>query len=163
MTNTNGLDMFISISVQFSEFSSIKYEADNNIIKLELALEGVLEEEGKQEFITNINKCLDCLHKLRNSNPQISKLTFEDLPGITLISFYRDAETLTEEELHLFTTMLKESFNSLIIREEENMLSLEYYKKEIKKSLLKKINKTNTPSNNFFAYREEGRVFVFNK
>ena len=40
MNSANGLDLFISISLTYPELNAVRYDADHNIIGLEVAVQG---------------------------------------------------------------------------------------------------------------------------
>lgn len=164
MTQKSGLDVLISAFVHYPELSSVKYEAAKDQLKIEVALNGPVDEVFIKGFVNKTCDCLRLYHELSYIKPDLWELTYTTQAGITLLRLYRDFKSVTEGEVELFVLLLREYFVSLLVRDENSdVLAEESYAREIRKSLVHKTKQGDILSKNFFAYRDEGTMFVFNK
>lgn len=163
MTNNSGLDIFITISLKYPELNRVKYQVDKDQIILEVALKENVVNHKRNTFIEKIDAHLSLLHKLSHKKPILLELDFKEVSGITFLRFYRDTKSLTEEEIELFFLLLMEDFSDLIIKDSESIVTGDFFKNKVKRNLLRKMVSESSSVTNFFAYREAGRVFVFNK
>jgi len=163
MKNIPGLDIFVSASLKHPELNAVKYEADKELIMFEFALETNLELEARKSFVENVENCLQLFVGLNGIKPTVLKINCLLHSGFTFLYVYRDIKSLSEEEITLLVDLVKREFNHLLIKDRSSIIAEEQYKRRIMKNLINKMNKGYNSSTNFFAYREEGKVFVFNK
>jgi hypothetical protein len=164
MAEKSGLDMSISVFVRFRELNCVKYEATEGRFKIEVALRGLADNKVLNEFVDKIYSSLNLYHNFLHVKPILLDVEYTTQAGITLIKFYRDINSLSEGEVELFVSMLRESFSPLLIIDETNDLdSEEKYAREIKRNLLHNPKLGDANSKNFFGYRDHGTMFVFNK
>jgi hypothetical protein len=161
MTNNTGLDIFISASLKYPELNTIKYQANRELIIFEIALKGKITAQQKSIFERKITDCLNLFYKMKNLQAVSLEWRFKDSSEITLLRFYRDVNSLSEEEIELLVLLLREHFDDLLVRDNNSIIAEDSLKRQLKKNLLKKVGNKN--ATNFFAYREEGKVFVYNK
>lgn len=162
MNNDWGLDIFISISLKYPELNAVKYQTDQETIFLELALNRNIDKVHKETFIKKIEDCLLIFHKLSSTLPSLMNLSFEENGGINFLRIYRDIKTLDEEEIELLLHMVREEFRDSLFKADERIIVADSVKKRLKKDLLNKLNTGNVGATSFLAYRQEGRVLVFN-
>lgn len=162
MNSDWGLDIFISISLKYPELNAVKYQADQEIMFLELALNQNIDKAHKQAFIKKAEDCLLIFHRLSASSPSLLNLSFEENGGVNFLRVYRDIKTLEEQEIELLLFMVREEFKDLLFQADERIIVEDSVKKRLKKDLLNRINTGNVGATNFLAYRQEGRVLVFN-
>jgi hypothetical protein len=160
MTNDSGLDIFITISLKYPELNAVKYQVDKDQIILEVALNGKTINQKIKSFTKKTVSHLSLFHKLANKKPTLLELDFKEVSGITFLRFLRDIKSLTEEEIELFFHLLMDDFSNSIIRDNQSIDNREIFKKKVK---LIKVIRENSSMTRFFAYRKEGKVFVFNK
>lgn len=158
-----GLDATISAFIRNPELSSVKYDAKKDIIKVEAALSNSINEETRTRFLNRCSQSLQLLYKTNQTKPDYIHLSFVENSGITILRLFRDSQTLTEEEVELFVQLLRQTFAALLIKDDYDIAAGGALTGEIKKSLLKRIRQSDESYQNIFAYRDEGRVFVFNK
>jgi len=162
MVNSSSLDIFLDVSLKYAELNAVIYQADKDRIILEVALEGEFDSQQKTGFAEKIRECLSFLHKLYGKKPLFLELLFKEASNMTFLRFCRDVDSLTEEEIELFIMLLKENFPGLLLRDEGSIVTEDSFQKKIRKDLLQEITKSPS-STKFFAFREQGRVFLFNK
>lgn len=162
MNSGNGLDLFISISLQYPELNSVRYDADHNIIGLEIALQGELAAEEEQLFINRIYQCLEMYYNRRDIKTSVVDVYLQRLKEIILLHFDRDMGTMSEGEMDLALNIILNCFPHRIIYDRGDSITEEPFKRRVKQNLLRRISKDEN-KNHFLAFRKQGRVLVFQK
>ncbi|MGI5911779.1 MAG: hypothetical protein ACOX6E_04250 [Syntrophomonadaceae bacterium] len=159
--NENGIDLFLNVSVNFSEINIVKYEFKSDLLIIEVVLN---REVNKEDEVCFINKTLDCINLLHNlicSQPKTLNIKFTRLTGLTFVRYYRDVKTLGEKEIGLFMGILRDEFNDCLVNDERPCFPRNSIKKQVKRDLLKKINDTLDSNPYLFAYRDHGKLCMF--
>ena len=162
MKDESGLDAIISAFIRYSEFSCIKYEAPGNTIKIEIALQGDFNEDQKLKMLNNICQTMNLYYKISKIEPTLMKLDVIQPDGVTILRLYRDLRSMREEELGMFVRLLRQEYPNSLMKDDNNLLFQDFMFGDVKNSILKRINSSHN-YNHIFAYRDGGRVFVFNK
>lgn len=163
MTEEAGLDIFISVSLRYPELNAVKYEAEQDRIILEIAHKGSIIQCQQEHFVTKAKDCLSLFHKLSERKPVLVDFDFIEKSNVTFIRFYRDVVSLSEEEINLFMNLLKDEFTDILHEESICIVTEESFKLQVKNNLLRKIQKDDMHTSNFFSCRDNGRVLVFNE
>ena len=163
MVNESGLDAMISVFIRYSELSAVKYDVKSDTIQIETALNDNINEEKRCKFIARCRQSMDLFYRMTRVEPVQFALKFIENSGITILRLYRDSKTLREQEMELFVQLLRQEFASLLIRDDNDIAALANQSIDVKATLLKKIKQSHDSYHSIFAYRDEGRVFVFNK
>lgn len=163
MVDESGLDAIISAFISYSEFSSVKYDVKSNIIKIEVPLNDNIDKEQRRQFITSCRQSMTLYFKMTGVKPVKFDMDFIEKSGIIILRLYRDSKTLRGQELELFVQLLRQAFAALLIRDDNDISAMANSLGDIKQSLLQKIKQSYDSYHSIFAYRDEGRVFVFNK
>jgi hypothetical protein len=163
MNNESGLDAVLSVFIRYSELSAVKYDVKRDMVKIEIALNDCLPEEQVKQFEIRYRKTMELYYRMLKYEPTLVELRSIEKSGITILRIYRDGQTLREEEMELFVRLLRQEFDSWLVRDDNDLVTGDLLSGEVKKSLLQKIREYRQPYHNIFAYRDDGRVFVFNK
>jgi len=159
----SGLDVVLSVFIRYSEFSVVQYDIEKDLVKIEVALNDRVPDEQVQRFTTKYRKSMELFYHMLNYEPVTIELGSIVKSGITILRIYRDGLTIREEEMELSVRLLRQEFDSLLVRDDNDIVTGAMLTGEVKESLLQKIREYHQPYHNIFAYRDEGRVFVFNK
>ena len=163
MENDSGLEAILASFIRFTELSAVKYDVEKDIIKIEIALNSCIGGQHRHRFINRYMKSMVLFHKMHKIDPSFVDLDFIEKSGITIIRLYRDSVSLREEELELVVLLLRQEFASLLVRDDINMFAEAELPGDFKDTFLRKLRESRQPYQNIFVYRDEGRVFVFNK
>lgn len=163
MFKDSGVDAIMSVFIRCSELSAVKYDVEKDIIKVEIALNKSIKPEQRSKFINKCRESMGLFYKIYKLEPMHFNLSFIENSGITIVRLFRDSQTLIEDEMELFVRLLRQEFASLLIRDDNDMVAGVNLSGDEKNTLLEKIRKSHQPYQNIFAYRDEGRVFVFNQ
>lgn len=163
MVNESSLDTIISVFIKFSELSSVKYDVESDTIQIETALCDSVNEKKRNNFIDCCQKTMDLFFRMTKVKPKKFALKFFENSGITILRLYRDSKTLQEQEMELFVRLLRQEFASLLIKDDNDIAAALNQTGDIKRKLIQRLQQSYDSYHNIFAYRDEGRVFVFNK
>lgn len=160
-----GLDLFISLLLKYPEFNAVKYDTSHGLLRIDVALQGEVTFGRQEEFIHKAETCIALYHHLRGIQPEHLLLDFQKpiRSKLTLLQYHRDMASLHEGEMEVFSGILQQTFAGQLIKDSGRVILEEDFKKQVKKNLIQKINRNNDNVHDFVAYREDGRVLVFNK
>lgn len=163
MSQHEGIDVLISAFVHYSELSSVKYEEQNDILKVDILLNSLVGEEVLTQFINRVRQCLKLYFSLAQKSPRIVEMEYSKKDEITLVRLYRDAESLSEKEMELYILLLRDQFDGILIKEQKTKVSEKSCERHIKQSLLQAEKNGRLMNRTLFAYRDKGTMYVFNK
>jgi len=157
-------NLLISILVRYPEIAKIKYDPECDLIKFAFMLQTELTAEEFANFKIKLLRNLEAMNILEGKQPKLVAVMEDEYAGITVIEVNRDVATLTQQEIALVIELFRAQFKNVLIRENaENFLEEDLaLQEEFIKNTLESIKET-TQHRNLIAFREEGRVFVFNK
>ncbi len=163
MDKGSGLDALMSAFIRYAELSAVKFDAVRDIIKIELALDTSLTEEQGNRFIIACHRSMALFYKMSNLKPIHISFKFIEHAGITILRLYRDSKTLMEDEIELFIKLVRQEFASWLIRDDNDIVTTAILNGDEEKHLINKIRQSHDSYHNLFIYRDQGRVFVFNR
>lgn len=158
-----GLEAVLSAFIRYPEMSSIKYEAKNNTAAMEMIIKGHIVDKQQRRFIERSRQSLALFYKLHQIAPSDLEINFASRRDITILTFTRDLDSLVEDEIELFMILACQEFSAVLLADvmEEHCSCASYH--EFKKSVMQKINREQHPYQKVFAYRDRGKMFVFDK
>lgn len=162
MNSGNGLDLFISISLSYPELNAVRYETNQCIIGLEIALQGGILPAEEQMFTAYASQCLNIYYRLQKIKPVVSKVYFKTLGEITLLNFERDIKSMSEGEIELILNLAKDYFPNRIIYDLGESIAEEPLKNKLKQRLLRRMSQ-DEDKHHFLAFRKQGKVLVYQK
>lgn len=161
---SDSVGLLISILVRYPEVGTINYEPSSRILKFSFMLTSSLKEKDLEQFARRFIKSLSTYNLLENRVPRVISLKYSCFQQLTVLEVQRDVETLSQGEIGLIITLVRQEFNEALVAEaaeniqEEELLVQE----EIIDHMLESI-KGEVLQKKLIAFREEGRVLVFNK
>lgn len=158
-----GLDAAISVFIRNPELSSIQYKASKNLIAMEMILKGNIDCQQQQAFCQKTLAALKLFRKLRGIENTSLRINFDNRGNISVLSLFHDVLSLAEEEIDLYVRLVEVEFSTLLLRESNEVVLQDSSFNDLKMSLLQKINKPGHTYKNIFAYRDRGRMFVYDK
>ncbi|MDR9786315.1 MAG: hypothetical protein RJR37_03395 [Peptococcaceae bacterium MAG4] len=161
---TDSVGLLISILLRYPEVATINFDPDRHLLKFTFIY---LQELSNNEFNTIKEKLLNSIevyNHLEGKETRFISLTRRACGNLTLLEVQRDLDTLAQEEINLIVELFRQYFNKNLVTEdhehliEEDLLAQE----EMIDNMLESI-KDSTEDKYLFAFREEGKVLVFNK
>ncbi len=157
------LDAVISAFIRYPVMSSIKYEAKNNTVAMEMILKGNIVDIQQRRFMERTKQSLALFYKLHQISPNQLTINFASRGDITILTLSRDNLSLSEEEIELFVVLACQEFSAVLLTDaqEQDLNGTTYH--DFKETVMQKINRERHPYQKVFAYRDRGKMFVFDK
>jgi hypothetical protein len=165
--DTNWSDgLLISILVRYPEIATINFDPIEHVLKFAFISSQALKTE--QLSATAIEgKVLDSIevfNLLEGRKVKMSAISYLDCDQLTIIEVQRDIDTLAQEEISLIVQLIREFLGDNLVTETDEFVFEDdpVLQEEIIEYMLESMKRANG-DRHLFAFREEGRVMVFNK
>ncbi|MCL5038882.1 MAG: hypothetical protein M1299_03505 [Firmicutes bacterium] len=162
--NSKSANLLVSLLIRYPELATVKFEPEARALRFTFLLRGNLNSHENQDSLARIASYLKTYAALTRQEPLVSQVSTHRLGGMTVLEFQRDLATLNQEELSLIITIVRQEFGPTLSSEENPSLGEEelLLQEEFIEEILEDI-KISQPDKYLIAFREEGRVLVFNK
>lgn len=161
---TDGVGLLISLLVRYPEVATINFDPEQQILKFKfIVLKTVLEEEMKS-LKQQMLDCIEVFNKLQGKTVRFSTVDHQYFDSYTMIEINRDVETLVREEIDLIAALFRQNLENSLVKDDSSGFYEEdiIIQEEIIDHMLE-IVKDCAVEKKLFAFREEGKVLVFNK
>ncbi len=159
---SDSVGLLISMLVRYPEISSIYYEPIKKEIKFTFMLNN--NKEDINSYCQMMNKCVNTFYYLETGqalNPV--NIKYNVLGNITLIDIHRNIKHLSSNELNLLITLTQDYFQeSIVVEMEELTKEDQVLQEDMIGNILENVKKEEI-TQRLIAFREEGRVLVYNK
>lgn len=161
---TDGVGLLISILVRYPEVATIDFDPEGQVLKFNFIASRNLDSDEIKVFSLRLLDSIEAFNILENKDARLSLIDHQECGCYTMIEIRRDVETLVREEIALIVGLFREHLDNSLITDENQPLYEEdlQIQEEIIEQMLECI-KGNVGGKKLFAYRDEGRVLVFNK
>lgn len=161
---TNSVSLLISILIRYPEVAKIKFDPEKNILKFTFIYAGIMTESEITGLQQNAISSIQVYNSLEYKAPRIINLDYKISDGFTMIEIQRDVDTLVQEEIALMVELFRQYINKNLVTEGSDGLVEEdlEVQEELIEHMLESV-KMKTENKRLYAFREEGRVLVFNK
>lgn len=158
------VDLLIVLLLRFPEIFTINYNLPETKFELSFMLKQAPEKSKYikfKEIFAEAAKAYNELAKLKTAVPKLSRKAIDSW---VLLQVTWKKENITFEEVNLINQVIWDEFkNDLVLdsRVEEPLEKDSSFKEEFIEFLLSRKNENN--EENLFAFREAGKVYVFDK
>lgn len=161
---SDSIGLLISILVRYPEVGTINYDPLNQQLKFTFIFSRVLEETELVNFKKIVIDSIETYNRLEGRTPEFVESSCYLCENFTMFEITRDVATLTQEEISMVTELMHMNFTQNLVSEKNDVLMEEdlLMQEELIEHMLENI-KISSPEKNLIAFREEGRVLVFNK
>ena len=161
---TDSVGLLISILVCYPEVATINFDPAQRVLKFTFAISRVLDTMEMDIISRKLLESIEVLNKLQGKVARLSLVDRPECGSFTLVEIQRDVETLVQEEIALIVELFRQNLESSLITDEAQSLYEEdlLMQEEIIERMLESV-KGFAGDKKLFAFREEGRVLVFNK
>ncbi|WP_353681849.1 hypothetical protein [Pelotomaculum sp. PtaB.Bin117] len=163
--DVNGsVGLLISILVCYPEVAAINFDPEKQLIRFTFIYSKVLIENELDNLKARLLNSIEVYNQLEGRKNSIISLNSQICDNLTIIEVQRDVNTLFQEEITLIVELFRQCFNNNLVTEgydqyiEEEIVAQE----EMIGHMLERIKGT-SQDKYLFAFREEGRVLVFDK
>ncbi len=161
----SGVDLLISLLVRFPEILTIHYNLAESIFKLSFMLNAHLEPERYTTFRKDFFKCLKAYYKLLQFEPITPQIHQKQVNNWTLLQIVFHKNNISFEEIHLVNNMILNEFKKEIITDNRGDSCLYSDRDNFSEDFIECLlpDKKKQEKKNLFAFREAGKVYVFDK
>ncbi len=163
--NIDGINLLASILVCYPEIGMVSYEPRKDALQLSFALKEVPKKESYEAAKEFIEESIKTYHSLEGFVHAQIVISLEAQSNTAFLHIERDVFTLSRGEIGLVTTLLREHFGSILIRDIEKdgpEPEADVVQEEAIDHMIGNL-KINRMTDRMIGIREEGRVMVFNK
>ena len=161
---TDTVGLLITILVRYPEVAKINFDPENQMLKFTFIYAQVFDESELTNLKTKLSDSIEAYNYLEGKETRFVDISYQVSENLTLIEVQRDVDTLAQEEITLIVEILQGSLKTNPVTEESDQLLEEdlVAQEEFIEHMLENVKFSNHDKQ-FFAFREEGRVLVFNK
>ncbi|MDN5325762.1 MAG: hypothetical protein PWP41_458 [Moorella sp. (in: firmicutes)] len=161
---SGSIGLLISILVRYPEVGTINYEPRDQVLRFTFMLAQPVAVEQVQEFEKKFRKSLEVYNYLEDREPQVINLHHTWNDQLMSLEVQRDVATLSRDEINLIMTLVREEFGTSLVVENSDEVQEEelIFQEELIDHMLESVKGT-ASERQLIAFREEGRVMVFNK
>jgi hypothetical protein len=160
----NSVGLLISILVRYPEVGTVKYQPEERTLRFTFMVSDLVEEKTFRGFADRLKESLLTFAFVSGRRMRVCLLENTEYNGFTLIELHRDVESLSREEISLVASLLGESFVDRVVKEAQEPLLEEdqVYQEELIEHMLDDLRQGQL-TKDLIGFRENGRVFVFDK
>lgn len=156
--------LLVSILLRFPEVGSVTFDPHSHALCFTLLLKQRMVADGFRRLQVLVLESVAAFSFLQGIEPRLVDINRTSLQGLTAIEISRDVETLTREEISLLIGLMRARFSDGLVVESDSGLMEEdlIVQEQLIDEALDDLRETQQ-QHNLIAYREGGRVLVFNK
>ncbi len=161
---THEISLLVSILIRYPQISSLNYDPHGEMIRFGFLISEEISTERVLGFNQLLKSSLEAFHHLDGSEDFHVEVNVQSVDKITSMEISLYISTLSRDEISLLVLLLQDAFaNHLVMDIHDPTIEEEMQlQEEIIDSMLMDLQ-SGTHDRNFIAFREEGRVMVFNK
>ncbi|MDN5294320.1 MAG: hypothetical protein PWQ31_1625 [Eubacteriales bacterium] len=161
---SDGTELIISILVRFPEVGTVSYMPEHNLFKYSFIIARPVAEEEGRRVREILHDSIDTYNAIEGRKIEHCKINIKRMDDVSVLELERDLSSLTREEISLTVSMVHDFFQDYLVKEENDFFLEEELaiQEELIEHMLENI-KAGHQEKNIIAFREEGRVLVFNK
>ncbi len=156
--------LLVSILVRYPEVASVKLAPRDGLIRLTFMLHRETDKAEADAFAESLGANLEAFHTLLGQHDLYLGVESAKHGDYTALDVYRDVGSLSREEISLISQLVVRSFDGELIEEAGEPIAKEdqEFQEDMIDALLDDL-RVGSGERDLIGYREEGRVFVFNK
>jgi len=160
----DSVGLLISILIRHPEVGTINYDPEMNVLRFMFIMSGKIPISEVKGFKKKLFSCLKSFYYLKNKKVKTVNIKYCSCEDLTLLEVNRDVQTLSSDEISLIIAFLREQFKDYLVCDNNEAIQEEdlMVQEEMIGRMLENIRGT-VPQNKVIAFREKGKVLVFNK
>lgn len=162
---SRSVGLLITMLVRYPEIGNIHYEPQGEILRIRFLIAGDAAADQGGELTGVVRESLTILVELSGLQPALLEVSSRhEHEGLSVLEVCRDVGTLTQEEVSLLVSLLRDRLGERLVVDHGDLLLEEeaMAQEELIEDLLADLKK-GQDVRNLIALREDGRVMVFNK
>ncbi len=160
----NEISLLVSILIRYPQISSLNYDNEKDILRFSFLANHVYDSRWIDDFKQRIENSLEAFHGSNGMDDVHFELDCQSIHDVTRFELTRNVTSLSQEEISLLVMLFEDAFRDNLVMDRNDSLVDEdmQIQEEIIDSMLHDLQ-GGSKDRNFIAYREEGRLLVFNK
>lgn len=161
---TDSVGLLISILVRYPQVAAINFDPEEHLLKFDFICARAVEGNEMRQFETHVLDHIRALNFLEKREIPLVEITHQVFNDLTVIEIKRDVETLALDEINLVAEVFYQYWERDLISDPGEHLIEEdlVVQDEIIEHMLESV-RDSVGNKKLYAFREEGRVLVFNK
>ncbi|MDD3654189.1 MAG: hypothetical protein PHO01_08415 [Desulfotomaculaceae bacterium] len=161
---TGSVGLLTSILVRYPEVATINFDPEKHLLKFTFIYSGVLEIKELDNLKEKLIESIEVYSLLKRKETSMVSLQSQVYDNLTVIEVQRDVDTLVQEEITLIVELFHLYLNNNLVTEEDEHYFEEdlVAQEEVIVHMLAKMKNT-SQDKYLFAFRQEGKVLVFDK
>lgn len=161
---SDSVGLLITILIRYPEMSKINYEPDNQMIKMTYLIKNNFAKEEVDRFFRNLKESILTFNYLQNNKNISVNTEYEINEEYITLDLFRDIDTFTVSELNMIIQLLHTDFLKAVIVDTNEFFYEDelQWQEEVITDMLENL-KNALPVKKMLAFRDEGRVRVFDK
>lgn len=161
---TDSVGLLISILVRYPEVATINFDPARQVLKFTFIASRDLTVTEISAMKEKLMLSIEVFNMLEGKQIRVALITHQTSDHLTMIEVQRDVETLVREEIALIVQLFHQYLKKNLVTETSEPLFEEdlIIQEEIIEHMLNSVRSA-AGDKYLFAFREDGRVLVFNK
>jgi len=162
--STRSVGALISLFLHFPEMSRVHYDHGAQVLRVSFFAEGDRGRESFRAARRELKAALRAFFRLERRRPERWRFVYRSLGNLAAMELTRDVGTLTAEEISVFLEILRLHFVGRLLLEPVEGTAGDGVEgsEPLIEEMLEDLRFSRRPQN-LLAWREAGRVLVFNK
>ncbi len=156
--------LLVSILLRYPEVATVSYDPDMSSLRFTFVTI-MLADEERADLESTMVKAICAYYHIRKSHPLMLHMEWQDMGCFDHLIFYCDAETFSLGLLDMLADLFAECFPDVVqVLDEDRSYRYDYPTEELLDSLMDNVRANLAGKTlKIIAYRDEGRVVVFNQ
>lgn len=156
--------LFVSILVRYPEVASVTYRRESHSLKLAVLVKSLLPEARASALKDLLGKSIRAYAWLTGRDVRVLDVQVTARQGVSTVELQRDVDSLTQTELSMALTLVRQFFGEELVVDQIPHVEGEELavQEELIEEMLEDLRDSRQQPN-LIAFREEGRVLVFNQ
>jgi len=161
---TDSVGLLITLLVRYPEIAKINYEPENQLIKMSFLIKSDVNENVISKFVQDLKSSILTFNYLEQVDNIELLVNYEINDDCISIDIYRDINTITSSEISLIVQLFQKDFSNSVIADSNEFFYEDelVWQEELISDMLENLKKSN-PVKKLLAFRDDGKVRVFDK
>ncbi len=162
---TSSVGLLISILVRYPEVAAINFDPWEQSLKFSFICSRKISEEEMRRFENLVRDHVRVYNYLKEKDASIVEIKHQVFEDLTIIEVKRDVGTLAQDEIALVVEIFHRCWGKDLVSDldDENIIEEDMViQEEIIEHMLESV-RGSAGYKKLYAFREEGKVLVFNK
>ena len=161
---SNSMSLIAFLLVRYPEIASVRFDPVQKTLQFSFVVTSNIGEAQLEEFKDNLLMSVESIVELHGRELERFEIQTAHDSSMTFLEIIRDIDSLSQEEITLMISLVKQTFESVLLLDPEDVVQEEdiMMQEEMIEHMLEDL-KDSQQEKRLIGFREEGRVFIFNR